>query len=117
VNSVEQSLTSLASVAVFVAGTIVNDPMKFGYLVWSSVAFIWLGAIVFLIWTFKYDSVLFFCKMCTLNSSFCRWTYLVETHTHGDPEIVQHGEYHTSEQEESLRENKTHTHGYFRRRR
>jgi len=54
VNGVEQSLTALASLAVFAAGLIDNNPRNFGYLVWGSVIAVALGAVVFVLWNLKY---------------------------------------------------------------
>eukprot|EP01124_Arcella_intermedia_P003570 TRINITY_DN11972_c0_g2_i1.p1 TRINITY_DN11972_c0_g2~~TRINITY_DN11972_c0_g2_i1.p1 ORF type:complete len:500 (+),score=77.50 TRINITY_DN11972_c0_g2_i1:162-1502(+) len=56
VNSVESSLTSLASLLVFLGGFILSNPDQFIYLVWVSTFFVVLGAVLFTIWYFKYGT-------------------------------------------------------------
>jgi solute carrier family 40 (iron-regulated transporter), member 1 len=58
VNSVESSLTSLASLAVFVAGLAFNNPKQFIYLCWGSAAFVALGAFIYLKWNATWKLVL-----------------------------------------------------------
>jgi len=54
VNSVESSLTSLASLLIFLGGFIGSDPQYFVYLVWSSTIFILCGSLTFIIWYIKW---------------------------------------------------------------
>jgi len=50
ISSVESSLTSLASLAIFVAGYIIREPSNFIWLVWGSVIFISTGALLYAAW-------------------------------------------------------------------
>jgi len=54
ISSIEQSLTSLASLAIFVAGSIAEDPKYFAWLIWGSIFCVGTGAIIFLIWNYIY---------------------------------------------------------------
>jgi len=54
VNSVESSLTSLASLLIFLGGFILSNPDLFIYLVWFSTFFVVSGGLSFIFWFIKW---------------------------------------------------------------
>ena len=99
VNSVESSLTNLASLLVFVGSLVFSSPKQFFILVWSSAFFILSGAVVYAIW-------------------ICRWEVHRDLHSHADEDANSHQYLHTAQHDMDLKGNEAHehTHTYFRRR-
>jgi len=98
VNSVEGSLTSMASLIVYVSGLVVSNPKYFIGMVWGSVFFIVAGMVVYLVWRF-------------------RWSMEIDEHTH-DEEDVEHNAHlgmHLEEHEEELKKCGKHAHIHFHR--
>jgi len=95
-NSVEGSLTSMASMIVYVCGLVVSNPDYFIGLVWGSVFFVGSGMVVYLVWRL-------------------RWSMEFEEHTH-DEEDVDHNAHfgmHLEEHEEELKKFGKHAHVHF----